>query len=413
MAHYPVTSEYDEEFYLKVHPDVAEAVKRGDWPFGYTHFCVDGKTKGRLAVPEVDEAWYAGAYPLAATEIAQGKAASATDHYHKIGQYRGYLPNKSAKRPDDPAATRSKFGGLWTDHRNALDIVQGRLDLGFINDEQATLLRKWIADGYAVLESAVDPEILDKAQEDLEKAYNGAMPGVKYAVHGMSQSTDWIPEALTNPAKALDIHWFSPAIRDLIFSDWVLRFLGLIFERRPLASQTLGFWRGSAQDGHQDSAYVNYSLPLQFAASWIALEDVKIGAGELFYHVGSHTMPEFLYDGKFKGAEEAKRVMPDCNLKQDYSRHIALIGQQAAGMGLRKEHFLAKRGDILIWAADLAHGGGPISGDQTRKSVVTHYCPADLVPLYFESRPGHHVFPHGNGAFYSSSHYGANLPPTS
>jgi hypothetical protein len=36
-----------------------------------------------------------------------------------------------------------------------------------------------------------------------------------------------------------------------------------------LVTQTLAFWRGSAQNGHQDSAYVNYSTPMQFAASWI------------------------------------------------------------------------------------------------------------------------------------------------
>jgi phytanoyl-CoA hydroxylase len=410
MSHYPVTAEYSEEFYLSVNPDIAEAVRRGDWPQGYTHFCVTGKSKGRLSLPEIDEAWYASAYPLVAVEIEQGKASSPADHYKRIGQYRGYLPNRSARRPDDPADTRSKFGGLWTDHRNALDVIEGKRHLGFISEEQATLLRKWIVDGYAVLESAVDADILDHAQEDLEKAYAGKLPGLRYAVHAISQNTDWVPEALINPAKALDVHWFSLAIRELIFSDRLVRFLGLIFERRPLASQTLGFWRGSSQAGHQDSAYVNYSLPLQFAASWIALEDVKVGAGELFYHVGSHAMPEYLYNKAFKGAEEAKRAAPGCDLSQDYPRHISLIAKQAEGMGLKKECFLAKRGDILIWSADLAHGGSRISGDQTRKSVVTHYCPSDVVPLYFETKSGRKILPHRNVAFYTSGHYDVPAP---
>ena len=47
----------------------------------------------------------------------------------------------------------------------------------------------------------------------------------------------------------------------------------------------------------------------------------------------------------------------------------------------------ARKGDALIWAADLAHGGKPISQDHTRLSIVTHYCPAEVAPLYFEGAP--------------------------
>ncbi|MFN2624275.1 MAG: phytanoyl-CoA dioxygenase family protein, partial [Chthoniobacterales bacterium] len=119
------------------------------------------------------------------------------------------------------------------------------------------------------------------------------------------------------------MHWVSDPIRDLIFAPKVLSFLHLIFERRVLASQSLGFWRGSAQEGHQDSAYVNYSLPMQFAASWIALEDVQEGAGELFYHVGSHRMAEHLYRGKFKGLADAERAGADPDfLNNQIKAHI-------------------------------------------------------------------------------------------
>lgn len=398
--------EYDEAFYLARNPDVAEAVQRGDWPSAMTHYFVDGMRKGRVAAPEVDAAWYLAAYPLAVSEIAAGAAEAAAGHYHRIGRFRGYLASATARRPDNPAATRSRFGGLWTDAGNALDVVAGRLDLGEITEAQAVLLRKWIADGYVVLPGAVPEALLDAADADLTRAYHGEIPGLRFAVHGLSQDTDWVPDALARPAKALDLHWVSAATRDLIFCEVVLKFLHLVFQRRPLASQSAGFWRGSAQDGHQDSAYVNYSLPMQFAASWIALEDVHAGAGELFYHVGSHKMPEFLYAGQFKGAEEAKRVRSNADLSKDYPRHIDLIRLQAEGAGLPKDRFLARRGDILIWSADLAHGGGKISVEQTRKSVVTHYCPADLVPSYFEQRPGRALLQHDSGAYYSSSQYG-------
>jgi hypothetical protein len=83
-----------------------------------------------------------------------------------------------------------------------------------------------------------------------------------------------------------------------------------------------------------------------------------------------------------------------------------LIGAQASGAGLSTGRFLAKRGDILIWSADLAHGGRPISSTLTRKSVVTHYCPAELAPGYFEHRPVAQIKPFGRAAaFYSTAQY--------
>jgi hypothetical protein len=397
--------EFDEAFYLKHYSDVAEAVRRGDWPSALTHYCVAGKARGRVAAAPVDADWYVNTYPLVAREIALGRAISVDDHFHRIGKYRGYLPARGAARPDNPAAMHSRFGGLWTDVGNALDIVDGRHKIGQINADQATLLRQWITQGYVVLPNRIPGEILDRAEAELDRAYHGGMPHLRFAVHGIAQNTPWVEEALTQPAKALDLHWSSLETRNLIFAEPVLRFLHLIFERPPLASQTLGFWRGSAQDGHQDSAYVNYSVPMQFAASWIALEDVQVGAGELFYYRGSHRMPEFLYAGKFKGAEETKRLRPGIDLAKDYVRHIDLIRSQAEGMQLQTDRFLAKRGEVLLWSADLAHGGSKISVAHTRKSVVTHYCPAELVPNYFEGRPTPTILEHGDHAFYTTAHY--------
>jgi phytanoyl-CoA hydroxylase len=397
---------FDEAFYLRTHTDVAEGVARGDWHSGLMHYAITGCSKGRAAAPEVDTDWYAAAYPMAAQDIAAGRATDLVDHYHRIGRYRGYLPDARAERPDNPAQCRSRYGGLWTDQGNALDIVEGRFDIGLITDAQAELLRNWITDGYVILPGAIPEHILAAGLGDLDRAYNGQMPDMRFAIHGVGQSVPWSQEALTSPAKALDLHWQSKPARNLIFAPAILDFLHLIFERRALASQTLGFWRGSQQNGHQDTAYVNYSLPMQFAATWIALEDVVEGAGELFYHVGSHRIAEYRFLSKFKGVEEAARrgkAGPEVNRQID--EHIDRIAMQADGLKLETDRLMAKRGDVLIWSADLAHGGSTISAAHTRKSLVTHYCPADLAPSYFEMKKSE-VRAHNDEALYSSGHYG-------
>ena len=52
-------------------------------------------------------------------------------------------------------------------------------------------------------------------------------------------------------------------------------------------------------------------------------------------------------------------------------------------------------------AADLAHGGKPISLEHTRRSIVTRYCPRDVAPLYFEGGP-RRIWRHRSGNSFTT-----------
>jgi hypothetical protein len=396
--------EFDEFYYTNRYRDVADSIAAGTWHNGLMHYAISGRATGRVAGPKVDEAWYESAYPKAAAEVAAGRVASFADHYHRIGRYRGYLATPQGVRMEDPGRTRSRYGGLWTDHGNVMDMVDGRLELGKLTPQEAALLWRWVTDGYVILPKAVPENLLAPALEDLERAYRGDFPDLRFDIHGVGRLVPWAAQSQVSPSKVLDIHWYSEAIRGAIFAPAILAFLHLIFERRALASQTLGFWRGSQQDGHQDSASVGYSMPMQFAASWIALEDVREGTGELFYHVGSHRIGEYRFHNRFKGVGEARRLgFSEAQTEAKIGQHVERIAKQAQGLGLRTERFLARRGDALIWAADLVHGNGSISSSQTRKSVVTHYCPADCAPSYFER--GTSTVREYGAEFYATGYY--------
>ena len=51
-----------------------------------------------------------------------------------------------------------------------------------------------------------------------------------------------------------------------------------------------------------------------------------------------------------------------------------MMAQKIEEQGLEKKIFLAKKGDLLIWHANLFHGGEAQKNKSlTRKSVVFHY----------------------------------------
>jgi phytanoyl-CoA hydroxylase len=178
--------------------------------------------------------------------------------------------------------------------------------------------------------------------------------------------------------KILDVHAYSEAAQRICFSDPLREFLERLFGETPLAFQTLHFEVGSTQAVHNDTAYVVVNEPKSLAASWVALEDIQEDSGELVYYPGSHRFEDYLYKPHrkhFVGAE-------DDNAKHD--RHLSWIKEKAAENGIKLESFRPKKGDALFWHADLCHGGGPIKDStRTRRSLVTHYCPARCTPNYF------------------------------
>jgi len=380
--------DFDEAWYLQNYPDVAKGVREGNCSSGLDHYLRHGRSEGRKPSAGFDAEWYVRAYPPVLKETGSATPEALGRHYRERGCHRGYLPHPKAMRPRNAAALRSEFGGLWIDHANAQDLIAGRQQLGLIDSDEARLLATFVEQGFVILPQAVPAELIDRAEQDVDLAYGGGMPALRFECHTLSPDhITWHPELRDYAAKALDFHWHSATVRDAIFCPAIVRFLQLIFERPVLASQSLVFYRGSGQDIHQDSAYVPYSLPLQFAASWIALENVTEGAGELEYFVESHRkLPDFVYGNAYKSVSEAGRSGSGHNVLTDEVRqHLDAIQHAARTQGLRKERFFARRGDVLIWHADLAHGGSPISSKNTRKSLVTHYCPSEVAPLYFEN----------------------------
>jgi len=68
--------------------------------------------------------------------------------------------------------------------------------------------------------------------------------------------------------------------------------------------------------------------------------------------------------------------------------------------------FRAKKGDVLLWHAGLAHGGAPISEPTaSRLSLVGHYCPRGVRPLYHLYKFSHRKLYRARDHHYCSLYY--------
>ena len=191
---------------------------------------------------------------------------------------------------------------------------------------------------------------------------------IDLGVEGLTLCDQAIAETETYFARgarrAQDAWRRSPAVRALSTLPIIESRLRLAYGRRPFAFQTLNFLVGSEQRAHSDAVHF-HSEPQRFMCGvWFALEDVEHDAGPLFYHPGSHRMPvldmrEAGVTGRVPTVEDYETFYEPAFARQlDSGPRVALL----------------KKGQALVWAANLAHGGMAIDREgATRRSLVAHY----------------------------------------
>ena len=296
----------------------------------------------------------------------------------------------------------SKFGGMWTDRDDFAVRLNARIRSGETNDSDVSGLRSWREQGFVRLGQAVDHSLIDQYLAELEGLKNQAQSPLLITA---ASAPDPVPYSAQSSrahhsVRVVDDYWFNEAARKILFASPVTEFLQQVFNAQPELNQSLSFTRGSEQDIHQDIAFVRMNSPMKLAAAWVALEDVRTGTGELLYYPGSHRWPDYLFSDCFKHYDEERDG-------QDQLQHwYAWIHEQAEAHGSELTAFLPRKGDVFLWHAGLAHGGAPITDHAaTRKSLVGHYCPRGVRPLYHYYKPAQRRYRHHGPFRYCSSYY--------
>ncbi|MBE7217852.1 MAG: phytanoyl-CoA dioxygenase family protein [Caulobacteraceae bacterium] len=159
----------------------------------------------------------------------------------------------------------------------------------------------------------------------------------------------------------------SRAVLRLATLPKVTRLLDLAYGRPAFAFQTLNFRVGTQQPTHADAIHF-HSAPERFMCGvWTALEDIAPGSGPLAYRPGSHKLPVLTMR-----AAGVNRSPPE---PEDYGRtYVPALARRLDASGLPETTAVLRKGEALVWAANLAHGGSPITDPgSTRRSLVTHF----------------------------------------
>ncbi|MBV9302128.1 MAG: phytanoyl-CoA dioxygenase family protein [Acidobacteriaceae bacterium] len=159
-----------------------------------------------------------------------------------------------------------------------------------------------------------------------------------------------------------------PEVKQVASNAMVLKLLSDLYGRRAIPFQTLNFPVGTQQHFHSDSVHFSCCPERFMAGVWVALEDIDADNGPLIYYPGSHKLPIFTNEHIGENPDF------DANPYSHYLLYEKAWEAIVEALDLKPLYFHAKRGQALIWAANLLHGGAAQRDlNRTRYSQVTHY----------------------------------------
>ena len=174
-----------------------------------------------------------------------------------------------------------------------------------------------------------------------------------------------------------DAHQKYESVKKLALNVNIIKLLSKIYGRQAFPFQTLNFPVGTQQHFHSDEFHFTTNPRGFMCGVWVALENIHKDSGPLEYYPGSHKLP--FYDNNQLGLDSRVITPSQKNYDKLWESLIEIYD-------LKKEVFLPKKGQAVIWAGGLLHGGSKQNNPNlTRWSQVTHY--------FFE-----------NCAYYSPSH---------
>ncbi|TAD77893.1 MAG: phytanoyl-CoA dioxygenase [Sphingomonadales bacterium] len=183
------------------------------------------------------------------------------------------------------------------------------------------------------------------------------------------------PEAnkTTGERRIQDAWQRDPDVKAIASNEGVIALLSKLYGRQAFPFQTLNFPVGTQQEAHSDMVHFS-CVPEKFMCGvWLAMEDIHPDAGPLFYYPGSHRWP--VMSNALVGRRGYQISLGSAQDPYEDAWRALCAAQNA-----QRSTFLARKGQALVWCANLLHGGSAQADPRlTRWSQVTHYYFEDCI----------------------------------
>jgi len=240
----------------------------------------------------------------------------------------------------------------WLDQEDALLHLRKHSDFLKLEEKLQKELIRFVEEGYMILEGFYSEEEVDVLNREIDHLLAEGKTDYNYTGR-----------------KVMDAFKLSSVVdRSYFRNPRLIKLLELIMGRKIVPFQTINFTEGSEQRAHSDSIHMTTEPLGYLIASWTALEDIDKDSGPLFYYPGSHRLPFVSCQDYLSG--NTTFTIGDKSYKRYEDKIEDLLKKEV----FEKKYFLAKKGDVLLWHANLLHGGSPIKQKgMSRKSMVAHY----------------------------------------
>jgi ectoine hydroxylase-related dioxygenase (phytanoyl-CoA dioxygenase family) len=329
------------------------------WVGLHTHLLSDGKHQLTLSLLDAEgvQLWQGKSEFQVANPSTLARTVSSSLHNKQVNLF--VTGGCSASSFD----YRDEALRPWFDRPDALENITSREHSGELTATEASAFRKFVTDGYMVLENLFDDALLDGVNADIDDAVSKKYKGYEY---GSSQRIE-------------HLHLNYRNVEKLFLDRRYLDIVDKLFQSSARPCQTLTYVFGSQQDAHQDTVHLTPFPAGYMCGVWIALEDIREDSGELEVFTGSHRLPRaYMHEvncNKVTGGDWREFIekmvshWKNCLDEESFPKFV----------------YRPKKGTALIWHENLMHGGSIRRNPElSRRSIVIH-CFADGAVVYYDS----------------------------
>lgn len=224
--------------------------------------------------------------------------------------------------------------------------------------------------GYVIRRNVIPPELCDEVHAAFKKEVK-THKGLIYRQASASPekhnltSHDYMLNAVMNiqDLKTSRFGNFQRLGLEVLTHRNIREALDILMQVEPVLAQTMFFEGNPATWPHQDKDYLDSNQPGAMVAAWIAVEDIKPGAGRFYVYPGSHNI-------------DIEKIGSDVNIILDREAYKKLVVDTINQYNLICTAPALKKGDVLFWHGKTIHGSLPTTQPEySRSSFTAHYIP--------------------------------------